>query len=145
MFDWIRTGEGVESSPSKFIPAHLKEFAVFCALALATAGFGAIFLGAVLLNYMNYYVGALLASAAHPVATAFLGWQPYAVVRVVGYIIVATALSEAGSRMITRRKANWPRIAKYAAIGLALVVLDVLVKASAAGLWAKMLKSTTGL
>lgn len=145
MFDWVRTGKGTESSPSRFIPAHLKELVVFSVLAFLTAGLGALFLGAVLLNYMNYYVGALLASAAHPVATAFLGWQPYAVIRVVGYILIATALSEWGLRIISRQRTNWRRIARFGAIGLALVVLDMLVKASVAELWARMLRSTTGL
>ena len=145
MFDWIKTGKGKESSPSKFIPSHALELLVFCALAVLTAGFGALLLGAVLLNYMNFYVGSLLAAAKHPILTAFLVWQPYSIVRVIGYIFIATALSEAVLRIILRRRANWSGIARYAVGGFSLVVLDVIVKASAAGLWAKMLKATTGL
>ena len=145
MFDWIATGEGAESSPSVFLPSHAKEFALFCALALVSGGAGALFLGAILLNYMNFYVGALLASSSHPLLAALLAWPPYSIIRVIAYIILATALSEAFLGILHRRPVNWRKVAKYAAVGAALAILDVLVKILAAPYWAKLLKSASGL
>src|SRR5262245_64965968 len=55
----LSTGMGRESSPAQFIPQHLLHAAIFCALALATAGTAALVMGAVLLHYMSYYVGDL--------------------------------------------------------------------------------------
>ena len=99
------TGDGMESDPKRFIPRHVRDFALFSALALVTGGFGALFLGAVLLNYMNFYVGSSSPPRRIPIWTLFLAWQPYAIVRVVGYIFVATALD----RDVFRRGDALPR------------------------------------
>lgn len=145
MLDWIRTGDGTESDPKRFIPRHVRDFALFSALALVTGGFGALFLGAVLLNYMNFYVAQLVAASAHPIPTLFLAWQPYAVVRVVGYIFVGTALAETFFGAVTRYRAKWQSVKTYAATGLALVLLDMIIKALTAPLWSRLLKWITGL
>jgi hypothetical protein len=145
MFSWISTGEGKESSPRQFIPEHARDLVIFALLALVTGGFGALVLGAVLLNYMNFYVAQLLASADHPVATAFLAWQPYAIIRVVAYIILATALTEIFLAVAVKRPARWDKVVKYAAAGVALALADVIIKAFAAPLWAAMLRWSSGL
>jgi hypothetical protein len=144
MFGWIATGEGTESSPRQFVPRQTKDFAIFAALAIGTGGLGALFLGAVLLNYMNFYVGSLLASAAHPVWALMLAWQPYAIIRVVGYIMVATALTEMFFGLVTRFSARWNRVKFLGALGLGLVVLDIIVKALAAPAWGRLLKWAAG-
>lgn len=145
MFSWVATGEGKESSPSQFIPEHIRDFGAFAVLAVATGGFGALFLGAVLLNYMNFYVGALTLEAAHPVWTLVFGWQPYAAIRVVGYIIVATALSEAFLGVVTRFRAEWRTVFRMTGLGLALVLADIFVKWLVAPPWSKLLKATSGI
>jgi len=145
MTDWIRTGDGKESTPREFFPEQARDFAVFCGLAVLTAGLGALFLGCVLMNYMNYYVAALVASSAHPVYTTFLAWPPYAVIRVVGYVVVATALTETFLGVATRYRAKWSEVAKYAAVGFALVASDVIIKILLAPAWGRILKWATGL
>ena len=145
MFSWISTGEGKESTPREFIVEHAREFAIFAGVGIVTAGLGAIFMGAVLLNFMNFYVGALILASANPLATALVAWQPYAVVRVVGYIIFATALAEASLGMATKWRARWSRVVAYGTLGFALVALDVIIKWAIAPLWGKLLRMASGL
>jgi hypothetical protein len=144
MFDWIRTGDGVESDPRQFIPRHVRDLALFSALALVTGGFGALFLGAVLLNYMNFYVGEVAVRSAHPIAALLFAWQPYALVRVVGYIFIGTALTETFFGTVTRYRAAWPRVKTVAAAGFALALLDVILKALTAPAWSRLLRWITG-
>ena len=145
MFEWVRTGEGEESSPRRFIPVHIRDLVVFSVLAVTTGGIMALFMGAVLLNYMNFYVGALVASAAHPVATAVFAWQPYAVIRVISYIILATVLTEVFFGIVTRHRLRWAALKGYVIVGVTGVILDIMVKSAAAPLWSKILRWTTRL
>jgi hypothetical protein len=144
MFTWVETGEGEESSPRRFIPSHAAHFAVFCGMCLLTGGFAGLAMGAALLNYMNFYVGALVAAADRPILTFLFGWQPYAIIRVVSYIVVATALSEAAFGLVRRRGVP-PRARLYMAAGGAGVIVDVLVKSLTAPAWSRLLRWTTGL
>src|SRR3954451_25185712 len=59
MFEFVRTGRGAEGEIRLFLPQHLTHAAIFCVLALATGSAAAMPLGAFLMNYMAYYVGAL--------------------------------------------------------------------------------------
>ncbi len=143
MFHWVATGEGEESSPGRFIPSHAKHFAVFVVLSFVTGGLGGLVMGAVLLNYMNFYVGSLVLASRSPILSLLLGWQPYAILRVAAYVVVATALAEAFFATIKGRRT--PRgAAAYAAAGLAGVILDVLVKFMIAPLWGRLLRWTVG-
>ncbi|MHC4712224.1 MAG: hypothetical protein ACYTAN_03000 [Planctomycetota bacterium] len=143
MFHWVATGEGEESSPGRFIPSHAKHFAVFVVLSFVTAGLGGLVMGAVLLNYMNFYVGSLVLMSRSPILSLLFGWQPYAILRVVAYVVVATALAEAFFSTVKGRKI--PRRATvYAAAGLAGVILDVLVKFMIAPSWARLLRWIVG-
>jgi hypothetical protein len=144
MFSWVKTGQGKESSPKKFIGEHVREFAIFAALAIVTGGLGALFLGAMLLNYMNYYVGMLLAASAHPLWTLFVAWQPYAIIRVIGYVMVATALTETFYGVATRHHAKWRRVRFVGVMGTAFVALDIIVKALAAPAWGRIIKAAAG-
>lgn len=130
MFAWIRTGVGPESDPSTFLPRHALHFGAFSLLAFATAGGAGLLFGAVLLNYMNFYVGALLAEAALPARIAPFAWPIYAVVRVAGYVVCATALARL---LLYRREVSDRRAALGTlAFGFALVVTDALLKAALA-------------
>src|SRR4029077_12099381 len=75
MFAWVMTGTGAESTPTQFVPQQAEHAAIFSGLALATGGVVAMGMGAVLMNYMGHYVGALAASSAHPVLTMLLAWS----------------------------------------------------------------------
>ncbi|MBU1698969.1 MAG: hypothetical protein KJ831_02380, partial [Candidatus Eisenbacteria bacterium] len=103
MFLWIGTGIGPEGTPSQFIPQHILHYVVFLGVSLITLGWGGLVMGAILLNYMNYYVGALVLEAGHPTMAALLGWPPYAAIRVIAYICGAIAVSDLMISMILRR------------------------------------------
>jgi hypothetical protein len=144
MIEWVRTGEGEESSPRRFIPSHIKHFAVFVVISFATAGAGGLVMGAVLLNYMNFYIGSLLIASHNPVLALLVAWQPYAMLRVIAYIVAATALTEAFFAFIKRRKPA-RRAAVYAGLALAGVTMDVLVKSAVAPLWSRLVRWAAGL
>lgn len=144
MFTWVMTGRGAESTPSAFIPQQARDAALFAALALATGGVLAMPMGAVLMNYMGHYVGALAASSRRPLATMLLGWHPWAVIRVVSFVVIGVVLSAplwtwlTGSR-VDKRVAT--RLLAAAVIGL---VVDVGLKALLAPTWQRLLLRIVG-
>ncbi len=139
MFTWVATGMGEESDPSRFIPQHGRHFLAFAVLSFASVGFLALALGAALLHYMNFYVGSLASTALHPVATALLGWPPYAIVRVVGFITVAVALTGLALHRFFGVAVAPVVVRRALILGLALVLLDILIKSLVAPAWGRML------
>ena len=149
MFDWIRTGKGPEGDPSLFVVPKLREIAIFSAATFASAGFLGLLMGAILLNYMNYYVGNLLL-AARPGAllqVALLSWQVYAIARVVGYTLLGVALTRVVLQLLRRRRPVLEgEVRKLLAWALALIALDFLLKAALANsLYQPLLKELTEL
>ena len=94
MLQWIRTGEGREGSPWLFLPQHLAHLAAFVALCLSTASAAGILLGAVLMNFMSFYVASLARAAAPAWAVVLLGWQPWALCRVAAFCTLGVVLAE---------------------------------------------------
>jgi hypothetical protein len=139
MLEWIRTGAGKESTPRLFLPEHALHFGIFCAAAFLSVGFAAMVFGAALLNYMNFYVGSLIARTDQDALAALVGWPPYAEIRVVGYIVTAIAITELSRRVLARRPLapGWERTL---GAGLWLVVLDVILKALLAPYWLDVLR-----
>ena len=138
----MRTGEGAESTPRQFLPIHARHFLGFCALSILTAGAGALVLGTWLLNYMNYYVFELARTGAHPLALALLGWHPWAVIRVVGYIVTGAALTPPGIGLwarLRRRRGRFEVPRNVLATGIGLVLLDIVVKTLLAPTWQRWL------
>jgi hypothetical protein len=113
----------------------LREIAVFSAATFASAGFLGLLMGAILLNYMNYYVGNLLL-AAKPGAllqVALLSWQVYAVVRVVGYTLLGVALTRVALQLFRQRRLVVEgEVRRLLAWALALIALDFVLKATLA-------------
>jgi hypothetical protein len=72
MFEFVLTGRGAEGNIRQFLPQHALHAAAFCALAIASGSALAMPLGAVLMNYMSYYVGALGAASLQPIRTMAL-------------------------------------------------------------------------
>jgi hypothetical protein len=144
MFAWVLTGRGVESDPARFIPQHAMHTALFVACGLLTGGIVAMAMGAVLMNYMGHYVGALAAASVHPVEVMILGWHPWAVIRIVsfvtiGVVIAGPLLARVGGFRFDWRSAR-PLLA-WAVVGL---LADVVLKWTLAPTWQKILLRVVG-
>src|SRR5919107_5118272 len=92
MFLFIVTGQGPEGDVRQFLPQHAAHAAVFCGLALASGSMLAMPLGAVLMNYMGHYVGALGSASLHPWRALALAWVPWALVRVASFVTLGVVL-----------------------------------------------------
>jgi hypothetical protein len=140
MFHWIRTGEGREGSPRLFLPQHLAHLAAFVALSLATASTLSILLGAVLMNFMSFYVASLFRAGVPTIWVLSLGWQPWAICRVAAFCILGAVLAEP----LLSRVAPYPRygslrpLVAAAALG---ILADWILKASLAPTWGEWLRT----
>ena len=144
MFNWVLTGVGPESTPSQFIPQQIGHTAVFAGAALASGGALAMPMGAVLMNYMGHYVGTLAETSAHPGRTVLLAWHPWAVIRVICFVVIGVVLSVPLLSRVVRFKVDW-KLARtplvWAGGGL---VLDVLLKTLLAPTWQRLLLRSVG-
>ncbi len=144
MFAWVLTGQGAESTPSVFIPQHALHASVFAVLAAATGGVLAMPMGAVLMNEMGHYVGALAAASARPALTMVLGWHPWAVIRIASFVAIGVVLSAPLLGRIARFTVDW-RAARtplmWACGGL---IADVAMKALLAPAWQRLLLHMVG-
>jgi hypothetical protein len=142
MLHWIRTGEGSESSVRLFLPQHILHLAVFLALSLVSASLVSITMGAVLMNYMSYYVASLARAGAETWAVVLLGWHVWAIVRVAAFCALGTVLAEPLLSRILRYPYEGLRAARrviaWAAAG---ILADWLLKAALAPLWERWLRS----
>lgn len=142
MFEWIRTGIGAESSPRRFVPQHALHLALFVASSLATASVLSIAMGAVLMNYMSFYVASLARAGAPAWAVVFLGWQPWALCRVAAFAALGAVLAEPLLSRILRRPYPGLRAARpYLIAAAAALVADVALKAALAPSWGLWLRS----
>ena len=144
MFVWVMTGRGAESTPSQFIPGQLADAALFAVCALVTGGALAMAMGAVLMNEMGHYAGSLAAASAHPALTLILAWHPWAVIRIVAFVVLGVVLSvpllsRIGGIRVDRTLAL--RLTGWAAAGL---VADVALKAALAPSWQRLLLRVVG-
>jgi len=146
MLHWVRTGEGPEGSPRLFLPVHTRHFLAFSAVSVVTVGAGSLVMGTALLNYMNMYVAELIRASEHPVAAALLGWPPWAVLRVMGFVAVGTALTAFSLTLLARlrgiRRRSVPR--ELLGVGILLVLLDAGLKAALAPFWQSLLLRVLG-
>lgn len=132
MHTWVKTGRGAESTPSEFIPQQAEHAVVFSVLALLTGGALAMPMGAVLMNYMGHYVGTLAAIGRRPLLLLILGWHPWAVIRIVSFVVLGVVLS---MPLVARRRPE-KRWLIAAAAGL---VVDIGLKALLAPAWQRLL------
>jgi hypothetical protein len=141
MFEWIRTGTGAESSPRRFVPQHAMHLALFVASSLATASVLSIAMGAVLMNYMSFYVASLARAGAPAWAVVFLGWQPWALCRVAAFATLGAVLGEPLLlRLARRRYAGMAAARPYLIAAAAALVADVVLKAALAPAWGSWLR-----
>jgi hypothetical protein len=144
MFSWVLTGRGMESTPSQFIPQQIGHAAMFSGLALATGGALAMPMGAVLMNYMGHYVGTLAAASRHPAMTMVLAWHPWAVIRVISFVVIGVVLSTPLLSRLGKFRVDWiatRELLRWACAGL---VADIVLKALLAPAWQHLLLRSVG-
>jgi hypothetical protein len=140
MFAWIRTGVGREGSPALFLPQHALHLAAFVVLSLATASALSIAMGAVLMNYMDFYVASIARAGAPPWAAVFLGWQPWAMARVAAFSTLGVVLAPP---LLRRLGVAVPplRVKPYLVGAGAALLADVTLKTLLAPLWGRSLRA----
>ncbi|HZM70806.1 MAG TPA: hypothetical protein VFB95_10630 [Candidatus Cryosericum sp.] len=139
MFAFIADGKGRESDPAAFVPLHARHLSLFVLLSAISAGLLGLGMGTVLVGYMSYYVGALAGGPA-PLPAALFGWPPWAVVRVVGFIILGTLLSRPLLSRLVRRPIPAEGEGRLYLLAFALLVLDLLLKWLLAPYWPALLR-----
>lgn len=144
MFDWIRTGTGPEEHPARMLLFHARQALVYAALALLTINALSLLLGALLLNYMNFYVGSLFVHARRPWLVALLGWNLWSILRVLAFCTLGAALGLLSIHLIkeTPLPEDWRPLTLLATLGLAL---DPLLKLAASRPAARTLARATKL
>ena len=141
MFTWILTGFGREGRPSLFLPQHLGHLAGFVVLSLATASALSIALGAVLMNFMAFYVASLWRAGVPGWAVLFLGWQPWALCRVAAFCTLGVVLSEPLlARVRGFRYAGLRSARPYLLAAGAGILADWILKALLAPTWGLWLR-----
>ncbi len=138
MLRWIRTGEGREGSLGLFLPQHLLHLGAFVALCLATASALGILLGAVLMNFMAFYVASLARAGVPTGRVVLLGWQPWAILRVAAFCILGVVLAEPVLGRFRPRPPGSPR--RYLLAAGAGLLADCALKALLAPTWGALLR-----
>jgi hypothetical protein len=144
MFEYLRSGYGPEGNLRHFLPQHLAHAAVFCGLAATTGALLAMPLGAMLMNYMAFYVGALGAASAQPWKAMALAWAPWAIIRIGGFVTLGVVL---GGPVLARIFAFEYRLRaqlRWIALAGAALLADVVLKWALAPAWREMIRSAAG-
>ncbi len=144
MLEWIRTGEGAEGEIRLFLPQHVAHLALLLVASFASGGAAGLLLGAFLLNYMNFYVGSLVLASARPLVPLAVGWPIWSVVRVVGFVLAAAAVSAPFHARFRGLGSELGRGRRLLVAGLALAGLDILLKHFLADSWRLLLKFGLG-
>jgi hypothetical protein len=142
MVRWVRTGLGRESSPRLFLPEHLIHLSLFAALSLLSGSLLSLILGAVLVNYMSFYVGSLLALARHPGTVLLFGWPPWAILRVIAFVILGVVLAGPMLQRVLGIPFHWEKQRSFLLSAGALLILDAVLKAFLAPSWSALLRAS---
>jgi len=139
MIAWVMTGQGAESTPSRFIPQQAGHAVLFSGLALGTGGIAAMPMGAVLMNYMGSYVGGLAAVSRRPVPTMVLAWHPWAVIRVISFVVIGVVLSVPLLAWIGRFTVDREAARTWLLMAAGGLVADLVLKTLLAPAWQRLL------
>jgi hypothetical protein len=144
MFAFVLTGAGPEGDIRQFLPMHAMHAVVFCALALATGSLAAMPMGAALMNYMGYYVGALAASSAHPLRAIALAWVPWSLVRIASFVTLGVVFAGPVLGRLFRFPYTLGNQLRWARLAIAGLALDVLLKWALAPGWRDLIRGAAG-
>lgn len=146
MFGWIATGEGPENQWREFVPVHLLHLGVFLLLTWISGGYLGLVLGAALVGYMSYFVGAYAAASGHPLLGSIAAWVPWSVIRVFAFVLLGTLFARP---LLVRRV--WPfgpteyQLMALAASGIAADILMKTFFAPTYGLFLRQLARGAGI
>ena len=138
MVQWVVTGEGKENTPAQFVPEHLLHLGAFLILTTVSAGYLGLALGAFLMAYMSYFVGALALATSRPVVAGFAAWVPWSVIRVMAFVLLGVLLARP---LLVRQR--WPfgrREAWLFALAFAGIAADLALKTLLAPRWGLLLR-----
>ena len=144
MFEFLRTGYGTEGDIRRFLPQHLAHAAVFASLAIATGSLLAMPLGAMLMNYMAYYVGALGAASAHPWKAMALAWVPWAIIRIAGFVTLGVVLAGPMLGRLFRFEYRLGDQRRWLVLAGVALVTDVVLKWALSPSWREMIVNAAG-
>jgi hypothetical protein len=144
MFEFVLTGSGREGDIRAFLPQHAAHAAGFCALAIASGAVLAMPLGALLMNYMSYYAGALAASSAHPWMAMPVAWVPWAVVRVASFVTLGVVLAGPVLARVAGFEFRLGDQRRWLLLAAGGLVLDVVLKWWLAPWWRGLIRSVAG-
>jgi len=144
MFAFLLTGAGKEGDIRLFLPQHGLHAVAFCGLALATGSLAAMPMGAALMNYMAYYVGALAASSPLPLRAILLAWVPWSLVRIASFVTLGVVLAGPVLGRLFAFPYSLRDQRRWVALALAGLALDVLLKWALAPAWRHMIRAAAG-
>ena len=127
MSNWIATGVGAESHWVQWLPIHVRHLIMLLIGALIF-GYPALIMGVFQLNYMNYYVAQCMLNSANGLLVLPIAWNFWGIVRVAGYIVLASTVFQLVFKWIRRAPATAAAIVGGFVIGLLLIVLDGYLK-----------------
>lgn len=147
MLRWIATGVGAEGDIAQFLPRVLVEYVLVLGLAAVSGGTLGLFLGAVLLGYMNGYVGWVIANGdphVSPLVAAFIAWPPWPMARVISFVLAGSAAASWGYSRLLDRRGPRPRLRPLMIGSLVLLGADILLKVTLAPEWRFFLRALLG-
>jgi hypothetical protein len=142
MFSYVITGVGAEGNIRQFLPQHAFHAAVFTALALATGSLVAMPMGAMLMNYMAYYVGALAATSTRPLQVVAFAWVPWALVRIASFVTLGVVLAGPVLGRLFGFSCRLRDERRWIALALAGLALDVAMKWGLARAWLGLIRGS---
>lgn len=142
---WAATGQGRASQPAIWLPGQARDLALFSLATLLTGGLGGLIWLASRLNAFNFSVTGLWQQAASPLLI-LLAWPIWAVVRLIGYLVMGAALAEPVA-VLDLRPAWWARWwrqrRRWLALGLAFILLGAAMQLLLARYWPGWLRAVT--
>jgi len=144
MLAWLETGRGPETRPLETAGRHLREVIWYTAAAVATANYGSIAMGAVLLNEMNVYVATLLRAAKRMGRVLLFAWNVWSVVRVAAYVLIGASAAAPLFRLAGWR-ADAGSVWALAVCGAIGVVVDYALKLALARPCGRLIASAIDL
>lgn len=140
MLIWAKTGVGKESSPNIFIPFHFIELIAFSTLSLLTASLFSVIMGAFLMNFMSYYVASLAIEGKNQFLL-ILGWHPWAIIRIISFVILGVIFSDLLLSKIFHFNFSFKEHKNLLKLALLLWFIHVLMKIFLSRFWQSIIFS----